>query len=48
VPNATVTTEVHQALYIHRNIPAQIAFNFELRDCAPEIRNLRLSEIFHH
>ena len=43
--NATVRAEVHQTLDIHRNFTSKITFNFELRNCRPEVCNLWLCEI---
>jgi hypothetical protein len=43
--DATVATEVHQTLDIHRNFAAQIAFNFELIDGCTKLRHFGLSQI---
>jgi len=46
VTNTAVTTEVHQALDIHRDVAAKITLNLKVRDCGAQLRNFRLSEIF--
>jgi len=45
--NAAVTTEVHQALDIHRDISAQIAFNLKIRNRRSQLCYFRLREILN-
>jgi hypothetical protein len=45
VTNTAVATEVHQTLDIHRNLAAQVAFDFELIDCRTKLGHLGLSQI---
>jgi len=45
--NTTVRTEVHQTFDIHGDLAAKIAFDLEICNSGPEIRNFRLSKIFY-
>jgi hypothetical protein len=45
--DTTVRTEVHQTFDIHGDLAAKIAFDLEIRDSSPEIRNFRLGKILY-
>jgi hypothetical protein len=45
VPNASVATEVHESLDVHRDFAAQIALDGELRDHFAQARDLRIREV---
>jgi len=47
VTNSTVTTEIHQALDIHRDIATQIALDLKARNCRSQFRHFWLCEILH-
>ena len=43
--DTAVTTEIHQALDIHRNLTPQIALDRELRDLAPQFLHFGLGQL---
>ena len=45
MPNASVATEIHQSLDVHRDFTAQIALDGELRDDLAQARDLGLREV---
>jgi len=47
MPNPSVGTQIHQSLYIHCCLSAQITFDSEFRNHVPELRDLWLSEVFY-
>ena len=45
--DATVATQIHETLDVHRRLTAQIAFNGEARYGAAKFCNFRLGEILY-
>jgi hypothetical protein len=46
VPQSTITTKIHQPLYIHRNFTPKIAFDRKFRDLIPQFVHLGIGYIF--
>ena len=47
MPDATITTQIHQALDVHGRLSTQITFDDEIRNSAANARDLGFRKVFY-